>query len=85
MSRFPAERFSLAKRGQIKEGYFADIVIFNPDTIIDKATFANPQQHAVGVRDLLVNGIPILRNENPILEMAHWPGRYLPADLGFTA
>jgi len=52
----PANILGIKDRGILREGYFADIVIFNPDTIADKATYANPHQLSVGVDTVLVNG-----------------------------
>jgi N-acyl-D-amino-acid deacylase len=56
LSGFPAEDLSLADRGFLKAGYYADIVVFDPKTIADKATYAKPDQLAVGVDDVLING-----------------------------
>jgi N-acyl-D-amino-acid deacylase len=56
MTSLPAQMFSLRDRGQIREGFAADIVIFDPDTVGDKATFENPHQYAVGFSDVIVNG-----------------------------
>jgi N-acyl-D-amino-acid deacylase len=56
LTSFPAETLSLPDRGRLKEGYYADIVVFDPNAIADKATFAQPHQLAVGVDDVLVNG-----------------------------
>jgi len=56
LSGFPAQNLSLADRGLLKIGYYADIVVFDPATIADKATYAKPDQLAVGVDDVLVNG-----------------------------
>lgn len=44
----------------LKPGFFADVVIFDPEMINDKATFENPHQYAVGVRDVFVNGTQVL-------------------------
>jgi N-acyl-D-amino-acid deacylase len=52
----PAEKLGLKKRGSIVKGNFADITIFNPDTVIDKATFTDPHQTAQGIEYVLVNG-----------------------------
>jgi N-acyl-D-amino-acid deacylase len=46
----------------VKEGMFADLVIFDPETILDRATFERPHQLSVGVRDVLVNGQPVWRD-----------------------
>jgi dihydroorotase/N-acyl-D-amino-acid deacylase len=60
MSGFPAARLGLADRGQISVGRKADIVIFNDRTIIDRADFAKPHQFSEGVRDVVVNGVPVM-------------------------
>ncbi len=57
MTSAPAQRFGLWDRGLIRPGFKADIVIFNPDTIIDKATFENPHQFPEGIEYVIVNGI----------------------------
>lgn len=62
LTRFPAETLSLADRGRLKVGYYADIVVFDPATIADRATFTRPHQLAVGVDDVLVNGGFAYRN-----------------------
>jgi N-acyl-D-amino-acid deacylase len=46
----------------LKSGYFADVVIFDPARIADKATFDKPHQFAVGVRDVFVNGVQMLKD-----------------------
>jgi len=56
MSGKPAERFGIKKRGIIKEGNFADIVIFDPENIDDKATIDKPYQYSTGIEYVLVNG-----------------------------
>lgn len=62
LSSLPATNLGLDRRGSLRTGYFADVVVFDPRTIADKATFDKPHQFAVGVRDVLVNGVPLLRN-----------------------
>jgi N-acyl-D-aspartate/D-glutamate deacylase len=56
ITSLPAQREHLTGRGLIKEGFFADITIFNPDAIIDKATYTEPAQLAEGMSYVLVNG-----------------------------
>ena len=57
MTGMPAQRFGLAQRGLIHEGYHADLVLFNSDSIIDTATFAEPVQRAQGIMNVWVNGV----------------------------
>jgi N-acyl-D-amino-acid deacylase len=56
ITSFPAERVGLQKRGRIEKGYFADIVIFDPEKLEDKATFKDPFQYCEGIRAVFVNG-----------------------------
>jgi N-acyl-D-amino-acid deacylase len=62
LSRFPADNLELDRRGRIEQGYFADIVVFDPEMVADCATYEDPHQYAVGVRDVVVNGRPVLRD-----------------------
>lgn len=57
-----ATRLSIPDRGVLKPGMYADIVVFDPNTIIDNATFEEPHQISTGVRDVLVNGTPVVRD-----------------------
>jgi N-acyl-D-amino-acid deacylase len=80
LSAFAAERFRLSHRGVLRSGHFADIVVFDPDTIADRATFDDPQQYSIGVEHVLVNGVPILRDGQPIADLPEpLPGRFLPS------
>jgi N-acyl-D-amino-acid deacylase len=56
ITSLPAQREHLTNRGLIKEGFFADIAIFDPATIADKATYTQPAQLSEGVKYVLVNG-----------------------------
>ena len=60
LTSMPASHLGLKDRGNLAAGQFADVVIFDPATIADKATYAKPQQFAVGVQHVLVNGQPVL-------------------------
>ena len=60
MSGYPADRLCLLDRGLLRPGMKADIVIFDPSKIQDKADYANPHQYAEGVRDLIINGEPVI-------------------------
>jgi N-acyl-D-aspartate/D-glutamate deacylase len=62
MTQMPADRLSLAERGRIAPGAYADIAVFDPATITDTATFENPHQFAVGVQHVFVNGKAVLLN-----------------------
>jgi len=60
LTAFPADNLGLADRGRLRAGHYADIVVFDPATIQDHATYAQPQQYATGVLYVLVNGVPVL-------------------------
>ena len=62
LSALPAENLKLDRRGLLKPGYFADVVVFDPARIQDHATFEQPHQYATGVRDVFVNGVQVLRD-----------------------
>jgi len=61
MSGLTADKFRLAGRGYIREGYFADIVVFDPDTVIDRATWTNPHAYPEGIGYVIVNGRIVVR------------------------
>ena len=81
MSSQSARRLGIHDRGLITKGYFADIAIFDPDEIIDKATFENPHQYAIGTKFVLVNGAVVVENGQHTGarpgRILHGPG-YLP-------
>lgn len=62
LSGYPAERFGLTERGQVKEGYYADLVIFDAQTVADRATYEAPNQFPVGIDQVLVNGVPVVED-----------------------
>ena len=62
MTALPAKAFRIKNRGILKTGNYADITIYNPETIIDKATFAEPHQYSVGVKYVIVNGVMTVKN-----------------------
>jgi len=56
MTSLAASQMKLADRGTIKEGFFADLVVFDPKTVADIGTFEKPQQYPVGIDTVIVNG-----------------------------
>jgi N-acyl-D-amino-acid deacylase len=62
LSGLPATNLELDRRGFLKEGMFADIVVFDPATIADRATFEQPHQYSVGMRHVFVNGAQVLKD-----------------------
>jgi N-acyl-D-aspartate/D-glutamate deacylase len=75
MTSMPAQRFGLAERGLIREGYCADLVLFDPESIIDTATFADPVRPAEGIAGVWVNGVLSYTAQGAT---AHRAGRFLP-------
>ena len=64
MTSYPAKKFGFSKRGILRKDYFADIVIFDPDKVADKATWVNPHQYPVGIEYVLVNGQIVIERGN---------------------
>jgi N-acyl-D-amino-acid deacylase len=62
LSTLPATNLGLDHRGSLKEGMFADVVVFDPATISDRATFEKPHQYAVGMKHVFVNGLQVLKD-----------------------
>jgi len=62
LSALPATNLGLDHRGMLKEGMFADVVVFDPATIADRATFEKPHQYAVGIKHVFVNGVQVLKD-----------------------
>jgi N-acyl-D-aspartate/D-glutamate deacylase len=62
LTGFPASNLELDRRGFLKEGMFADVVVFDPRTIGDLATFEKPHQYSVGMKHVFVNGVQVLKN-----------------------
>jgi N-acyl-D-amino-acid deacylase len=61
-SALPAQRMRLTDRGVLKRGMWADVVVFDPQTIRDVATFDNPNQLSQGMEFVLVNGVPVIES-----------------------
>lgn len=74
LTSFPAANLGIKDRGALKAGYFADLAIFDPATITDNATFETPQRYATGMRHVLVNGVPVLREGE---HTGATPGRFV--------
>jgi len=62
MTSFPAANIGITGRGRLAEGWFADVVVFDPAVIDDRATFEEPHQYAVGVQHVFVNGEQVIRD-----------------------
>jgi N-acyl-D-amino-acid deacylase len=62
LTSLPADNLKLRNRGALRPGYFADVVVFDPDSVRDHATFEQPHQYATGVFHVFVNGIQVLRD-----------------------
>ena len=62
LTSFPAETLGIERRGALKKGCFADVVVFNPEKIQDHATFEKPHQYATGVKHVFVNGVQALKD-----------------------
>jgi N-acyl-D-amino-acid deacylase len=62
MTSLPASNLKLKKRGSLAVGHFADVVVFDPLTVKDNATFEKPHQYATGVEHVFVNGLQVLKD-----------------------
>lgn len=74
LSKLPATNLKLQKRGELKVGNYADVVVFDPGTVTDHATYDNPHQYATGVEDVFVNGTQVLKKGNHTNAK---PGRFI--------
>lgn len=83
MSSAVARRLSIRDRGLLQEGMFADIVVLDPDTVIDHATFENPHRLSTGVQHVFVNGVAVIRDGRHTSakpgRIVHGPGYKPPA------
>ena len=75
----PARIMGLADRGEIREGYWADLVVFDMETIADRATFVDPHQHAAGIDHVLISGEFVVRDGEILMAL---PGRVLASRRG---
>jgi len=74
LTSFPADNLKLKNRGRLKAGYYADVVVFDPETIQDHATFREPNQYSTGVAHVFVNGDHVLKEGE---HTGATPGRFL--------
>lgn len=74
LAALPSMNLRIDRRGQLKDGYFADIVIFDPETIQDHATFVEPHQYATGMLHVFVNGVHVLKEGE---HTGATPGRFV--------
>lgn len=65
MTGFAAAKFGLAERGVVRAGAFADLVLFDPATVIDRGTFESPNRYPAGIVDVFVNGVRVVRGGEP--------------------
>lgn len=79
MTSLPAWRLGLRDRGVLREGAFADVTVFNPDTVIDRSTYENPRQFPEGIEHVFVNGVHAVRESR---ETGNLAGRSLPREIG---
>jgi len=78
LTSWPARRFGLTDRGVIREGAFADLVVLDPKTIADRASYDSPNQMSTGVEHVIVNGQVIVEHAAPVDRSSEQlPGRYL--------
>jgi N-acyl-D-amino-acid deacylase len=84
LAQLPATNLKLRRRGSLAPGYFADVVVFDPNTITDHATFAEPHQYATGMVHVFVNGTQVVRDGQ---HTGATPGRVVrgPGWTGWTA
>ena len=62
MTALPARTLRLDRRGMLKEGYFADLVVFDPENVQDHATYQQPHQYSSGILHVFVNGVAVLKD-----------------------
>lgn len=74
LTSLPADNLKLKKRGRLQVGHYADIVVFDPEEVADKATFTDPHQYAVGVHHVFVNGEQVLKDGE---HTGATPGRFV--------
>lgn len=65
LTSLPAERLKIRERGRLKEGWYADLAVFDPATVADRATYDKPHQYATGMKQVFVNGVQVLKDGEP--------------------
>jgi N-acyl-D-aspartate/D-glutamate deacylase len=70
MTSLPAGKFRLAERGEVREGYWADLVVLDPETVEDTATYEEPRQYPKGIDQVLVNGVVTVESGRPAKSQA---------------
>ena len=83
MTGKPAAVFGLRGRGEVREGAFADLVLFHPDETIDTATYEDPTRPAAGIRWVIVNGREVWAEGSAARASSPAPGRLLRRETGF--
>ena len=83
MTGKPAAVFGLPGRGEVREGAYADLVLFHPDEIIDTATYEDPMRPAAGIRSVIVNGCEVWAEGSAVASSGAAPGRLLRREAGF--
>ncbi len=83
MSTLPAQTFRLKERGELREGNWADVVVFDPATVQDNATYNDPHHYATGIQYVLVNGVEVIKNgehtgAKPGMALRHVPTTVQP-------
>jgi len=85
LTSFPAANLKIRNRGSLKEGYFADVAVFDPETVSDHATFKKPHQYSTGVSHVFVNGVQVLKagehtgaKPGRVIRGPGWKGHILP-------
>ena len=85
LTSFPAANLKIRNRGSLKTGYFADVVVFDPETVTDHATFKEPHQFSTGVAHVFVNGVQVLKDgehtgakPGRVVRGPGWKGHILP-------
>jgi len=74
LAKLPAVNLKLEKRGELKVGYYADVIIFDPAKVKDQASYDKPHQYSLGMIHVFVNGIQVLKNN---VHTGATPGRFI--------